>query len=76
VKSKGIVAASLFRAALEKVVVRVTQFGDAKQVTEIIEMRLRSGALGERVILPSGDEFFGSHGACIALWLEMTHSVS
>ena len=53
-------------AALEAVVVvfvRVAGLVDAEQFTEIEEVKLRTGALGEGVVLPLCDELFGGQ-AC------------
>ena len=58
----AVAAAGLFGAALEAVVFRVARLGDAEQVAEVAEMRLRPGALGQRVVLPGGDELFRCHG--------------
>jgi hypothetical protein len=57
----AVAAARLLRAALEAVVVRVARLVHAKQLAQVVEMRLRAGAFGERVVLPGGDEVFGGH---------------
>ncbi len=62
----AVAAAGLAGAALEAVVVRVARLGDAEQVAEVVEMGLRAGPLGERVVFPEGDELFRGHGAARA----------
>ena len=62
----AIAAGRFSGAALETVIFRVARLGDGKQVAEVVEMGLRAGALGERVVLPQGDKLFRGHGAARA----------
>ena len=55
----AVARAGFFGAALEAVTFGVARFGDAKQLAEVVQVRLRPGALGERVVFPEGDEGFG-----------------
>jgi hypothetical protein len=54
-------AAGLAGAALETVVVGIARLVHAEQFAQIVEMPLRPGAFGERVVLPEGDELGGGH---------------
>jgi hypothetical protein len=61
----AVAAAGLAGAALEAVVVGVARLGDAEQFAKVVEPGLRAGALGERVVFPEGDEFFGRHAGSV-----------
>jgi hypothetical protein len=61
----AVAAAGLAGAALEAVVIGVARLGDAEQFAKVVEPGLRAGALGERVVFPEGDEFFGRHAGSV-----------
>lgn len=55
----AVATTGLFGAALEAVVVRVSRLIDAEEFAEVVEMRLSTGPLSKRVVLPSCNELCG-----------------
>jgi hypothetical protein len=54
-------AAGLAGTALETIIVGIARLVHAEQFAQVVEMPLRPGPFGERVVLPEGDELGGGH---------------